>query len=244
MRFSIITITFNAASYLRETLDSVAQQEFSDFEHIIWDGGSTDKTVQIARSYPHVTLYQGSDKGIADAMNLGSAFAKGDFLLHLHADDLLPHSRVLSMVDKTLRLHPHVEWLYGQAKIIDFKGEKLRDTPYEPYNAKRLRKYNFITHPATYVSRTLFQKVGGFDPSLRYCMDYDLWLRLAFYAKPFAIPVALASFREHQKSLSTSEPLSVAGEAYQVRNRYVHSLFERYRSYRTWKKRKVNILNN
>ncbi|MCC5831640.1 MAG: glycosyltransferase [Chlamydiales bacterium] len=238
MKFSVITVTYNAAAYLEQTLRSVAAQEFTDYEHLIWDGGSVDRTLEIARSFPHATLYEGQDEGIADAMNRGAALANGDFLIHLHADDLLAAPQVLAMVDTTLRLHPEVDWLYGRVKVIDFKGEYKRTTPYEPFSIKRLRRYNFISHPAVFIRRTLFERVGGFHKSLKYCMDYDLWLRLAAQTPPFALPTVLASFREHQYSLSTSEPLQVADEAYRVRNRYVATLFERYRSYRIWKKRR------
>lgn len=244
MKFSVITVTYNAAAYLEQTLRSVADQEFGGYEHIVWDGGSTDRTLEIVRSFPHVTLYEGCDEGISDAMNRGAALAKGDFLLHLHADDYLATPRVLAMVEHTLRLHPHVDWLYGRLNVIDFKEEFKRTTPYEAFSFKRLRRYNFISHPATFVRRSLFKRVGGFDKSLKYCMDYDLWLRLAAQATPFALPTVLACFREHQYSLSTSQPLRVADEAYRVRNRYVATLFERYRSYRTWKKRRRKILEN
>lgn len=238
MQFSIITVTYNAFAYLEETLTSVAMQDFDDFEHIIWDGGSRDKTLEIAHSFPHATVYEGIDKGIADAMNQGAALARGDFLLFLHADDLLAHSRVLRLVATCLRQHSTVEWLYGQAQIIDSKGEVMRSTPYEPYSFKRLRRYNFITHPATFVKRKLFEKIGGFQTHLRYCMDYDLWLRLAALTSPLPVPALFALFREHPQSLSTSEPLQVTDEVYQVRNRYVKNIYERYRSYLTWKKRR------
>ncbi len=237
VKFSIVTITFNAQAHLRQTLESVRAQEFTDYEHLVWDGGSSDGTLDIIKSFPHIKLYEGKDSGIADAMNRGAAFASGEFLLHLHADDYLLHPKVLGMVATTLKQHPMVKWLYGQAWIVDGKGEKVRKTPFEPFSAKRLRKYNFITHPATFVKRELFEEVGGFAPSLKYCMDYDLWLRLAQLSTPFVLPTPLACFREHEDSLSTSEPVNVANEAYRVRNRYVKSFVERIRSYRTWKRR-------
>lgn len=238
MKFTLVTVTYNAAAYLEQTLRSVAEQDFRDFEHVIWDGGSTDGTPEMVKRFPHVTLYEGKDEGIADAMNKGAAYAKGDFLIHLHADDLLAHSHVLTMIARTLRLHPAIEWLYGQLKVIDEKGVVIRTTPYEPYSFKRLRRYNFISHPATVIKRTLFERVGGFDKCLKYCMDYDLWLRLAVHTRAFALPTVLACFREHQHSLSTHEPICVTDEAYRVRNGYVLTPFERYRSYRTWKKRR------
>jgi glycosyltransferase involved in cell wall biosynthesis len=238
MRFSIITITFNAERYLEETLRSVASQDFVDFEHLLWDGGSTDRTLEIARSFPHVTVYQGEDGGIADAMNKGGEKAAGEFIIHLHADDLLASPQILSIINTCLRQHPSIDWLYGQAHFIGGGGAPLRTTPYERFSLSRLRKYNFITHPAVCIRRSLFQKAQGFQTHLKYCMDYDLWLRLAEWKSPFALPKVLAYFREHSHSLSTSEPLRVADEAYEVRKSYCKTFLEKYRSWRTWKKRK------
>ncbi|MCP5469144.1 MAG: glycosyltransferase [Chlamydiales bacterium] len=235
MRFSIITITFNAEEFLEKTLDSVAAQEFSSFEHIIWDGGSTDNTLRIAEKYD-AQVHQGKDGGISDAMNKGAALAKGEILLHLHADDFLPHPKVLAYVDTAFKQH-NPSWLYGQAYTVDQQGEVMRESKYRPFSHRKLRRYNTITHPATYVKRTLFEEIGGFDPTLSYCMDYDLWLRLAKRATPHVLPSTIASFREHSESLSTSQPRKVADEAYSVRNRYVTSPWERYKSYCTWRKR-------
>ncbi|MFT5319366.1 MAG: glycosyltransferase involved in cell wall biosynthesis, partial [Chlamydiales bacterium] len=123
MRFSIITITFNSEKFLEYTLQSIAEQDFTDYEHLIWDGGSTDKTLEIARSFPHVKIYEGKDKGISDAMNKGGMLAQGEFLLHLHSDDLLAHPTVLSKVDTFFRQHPQSSWGYGQAEIINSKGK-------------------------------------------------------------------------------------------------------------------------
>jgi glycosyltransferase involved in cell wall biosynthesis len=241
VRFSVITVTFNAEKYLAQTLQSVAAQERVEFEHLVWDGGSCDRTLEIASSFPHVKIIEGKDRGIADAMNLSAAYAQGEFLLYLHADDLLAHPCALLMVKRVLDLHPDVSWLYGKAHIIDQEGSYLRTTSFEPFSEKRLRKYNFITHPATIVSSALFKKVGGFHVNLRYCMDYDLWLRLARYSAPLTLATPLACFREHRDSLSTREPLQVADEAYFVRNCHLFSFYERFRSYRTWKKRRKKL---
>lgn len=242
MRFSLITVALNAEKTLEETLASSAAQDFTDFEHILWDGGSRDGTLAIAAKFPHVKVIQGSDKGIADAMNKATSHAKGDFILHLHADDKLAHRHVLTMADTTLRAHPHLEWFYGMISVIDEKGLKVRDTDYVPFSAKKLRRYNIIPHPATFIKRSLFTSSGGFDPTLRYCMDYDLWIRLAPLATPFALPTLFTYFREHSQSLSTAEPLGVADEAHKVRLKYTRNPLAIWRSYRTWKRRKRAVL--
>lgn len=236
MRFSIITITFNAEEFLEKTLESVASQECNSYEHIIWDGGSQDRTLEIAQKYP-VQVYQGQDEGIADAMNKGAVCAKGEILLHLHADDFLANAKVLSFVDTAFKQHPLFDWLYAQSYTVNKLGEILTQTRYKPFQYKKLRKYNLISHPSCFVKKRLFEEMGGFDKSLKYCMDYDLWLRLAEKYTPLVLPNVLSCFRAHDHSLSTKEPRFVANEAYLVRNRYLHSLFAKYRSYRTWKRR-------
>lgn len=237
MRFSIVTITLNSDKFIEQTLTSVIEQLFDDFEHIAWDGGSKDNTLEIIKRFPHVKLFSGKDSGISDAMNRGVEFAKGEYIVFLHADDCLADSKVLADVDHFLLQHGNPEWAYGRANVINPAGERVRTTELIPFEAKRLRKYNIITHPATVLSRRLFVEKGGFRTDLKYCMDYELWLRLALTHCAAAMPVVMANFREHQGSLSTREALGVADEAYRVRNEYVINLWERFQSYRTWKRR-------
>lgn len=244
MRFSIITITYNAEKYLEETLTSTLKQSFTDFEHILWDGGSKDKTLQIAKKFPHVRVVEGEDEGISDAMNQGALQAKGDFLLHLHADDILVSEKSLLFVDTCLRQHPGVKWLYGQVECIDGAGKTLSLPPYVPFCKRKLKKYNIIAHPATFVERELFLKSGGFKKELSYCMDYDLWLRLSKQTEAFAFPKVVAAFRQHEGSISTKGALAVAKEAHQVRVANTKNFFAKWRSYRTWQKRKKRVLHD
>ncbi len=174
MKFSIITITYNSEKYLRETLSSVAKQTFDSFEHILWDGGSTDKTLDIAKEYPHLIIKKGNDTGISDAMNKGAKFACGDFLLHLHSDDMLASKHTLEQVSTFLKQRPTLQWVYGKAHFIDGSGKTHKTTDYIPFSSRRLRKYNIITHPSTFISKTLFEKSGGFSTDIRYCMDYEM----------------------------------------------------------------------
>lgn len=241
MLFSIITITLNAEKYLAKTLMSVAEQEYTNFEHILWDGGSSDKTLEIAASFPHLKVQRGQDEGISDAMNKAAALAQGEFLLFIHSDDYLDNPQVLSRVSTAIRHHPETLWLYGRTRIVDGLGKIVRETPFMPFSHKKLKKYNTLTHPSTFVSRKLFTQMGGFRKELRYAMDYDLWLRLAEITTPLSLPLMISSFREHNCSLSTAEPFAVADEAYRVRNRYLRSFWARWRSYRTWKRRKAKI---
>ena len=88
--FSIITASFDAASTIRQTLESVRDQSFRDFEHVVIDGGSTDGTVDILREFDLTYWHSEPDGGIADAMNKGVEKVTGKYVLFLHADDYLP----------------------------------------------------------------------------------------------------------------------------------------------------------
>lgn len=241
MRFSILTITYNAEKFLEKTLESVACQKFQDYEHLIFDGGSKDRTLEIAKKFSHVKIFQGKDEGISDAMNQIAALAKGEFLLHLHADDLLADDKTLLVVDTTLRQYPSFKWLYGLCAFIDETGVQKKVQQARPFCHKKLKKYNTISHPATYYSRELFFKAGGFKKELKLCMDYDLWRRFALDSQPLFIPKIVAKFREHTGSTSTSLPFKVADEAYLVRNSYATNIYEKWRSYRIWKRRTKKI---
>lgn len=242
IRFSIVTVTLNCEQFINEALISVTQQTFREFEHIVWDGKSEDNTLEIVQQFPHVKVFSGKDTGISDAMNRGLQLAQGEYILFLHGDDGLAHERVLEEIDDFLTQKGNPAWVYGRADVIDKDGQYVRTTPLVSFDAKRLRKYNIITHPATVVSRKLLLDKGGFRTDLRYCMDYELWLRLAQTHVALPMPIVVARFREHMGSLSTRESQGVANEAYRVRNEYVKNIWERFRSYRTWKRRcrKIN----
>lgn len=240
--FTIVTICYNGEAFLDETLHSIANQTFKDFQHLVWDGGSTDRSLEIVSKFPHIELHTGKDENIADAMNKGAQFATGRYILFIHADDLLATPQTLEMWSQVVAHYPQTRWFYGRSKMIDGEGKTLRTTPLEPYSHKRLRKYNFISHPSTLMETAFFNELGGFQPKWPYCMDYDLWLRAAKKCDPIHVPTTLSCFREHGNSTSISNPFRVTDEAYQIRNCYVRSPIERWRSYRTWKRRRREMV--
>src|SRR3954469_12296904 len=104
MRVSIVTVTYNSASTLKDTLESVRQQDYDEIEHILVDGGSKDETVDIIRSYPHVASWVSEkDKGLYDAINKGIKMATGDVIGLLHSDDFFPNTKVVSGIARTFK---------------------------------------------------------------------------------------------------------------------------------------------
>lgn len=216
-RFSIITCTWNSQPYVRQAVESVLHQSFTDYELVFVDGGSTDGTLEYLATVPgRVTVLNDVRGGISNAMNAGVQVASGQFIAHLHGDDYYLDAEMLAEVDHTLAGSGKA-WLFGRIQS-DIDGALIAPAwPMPEYSQARLLRGNFIAHPATFVSRALFLDVGGFDTKLRYAMDYDLWLKLAKVAEPAYLPRFIAAFRRHAGSTSTANAIAALEEDYRVR---------------------------
>jgi glycosyltransferase involved in cell wall biosynthesis len=245
LTFSIITCTWNSASYLDQSIDSVLKQNYPNIEYIFVDGGSTDGTLEKIRALDRpYQLLENVRGGVSRAMNEGTRVATGDIIAHLHSDDYYLHPRVLSMVAH------HFEtsgkgWLFGRTMALI--GDKLRPDNYVAprFSFESLLRGNYIPHPATFVKRDLMLRAGGFDTTLKYAMDYDLWLRLARMAMPVQIDDALTAFREHEGSLSSSTRTRLAAMAEDMRVRMTYAnrnplkLLEHYARYAVRRQRAI-----
>lgn len=228
MKISVITITYNAEAFLAEAMASVIGQGYDDLEYILVDGGSTDGTLDIIRSHaarhPCIRWVSGPDAGIADAMNKGIGLATGEVIAHLHADDAyLPGT--LCEVARLFTLDPAARWVTGRLRCVDGAGRRLYDTELKKgYTLRHLLHANIISHPATFVRRRVFNEVGLFDTTLRYAMDYDLWLRIVALEPPVVSDRVMAMFRVHPGSLSSMQLLAAMAEEQTIRQRYWHVL--------------------
>lgn len=223
MKFSIITITYNSERYLRETIQSVLSQDYPDREYILVDGGSTDGTLDIIREYAaidsRIRWISEPDGGIADAMNKGAALATGDLVAHLHSDDYYPDPGVLAAVAGAFARCPDAIWATGGVYLVDAAGKSLDEVKVRRYSYRKLVRGNCILHPATFIRRSAFERVGGFDVAWKYAMDYDLWLRLGELGDPVTIDKPLASFRVHHGGLSSNEADEAFAEELTIRRR-------------------------
>lgn len=217
MRVSIVTCTWNSEPFLADSIASVLAQDYPDIEYIFVDGGSTDGTLERIESIARpVIILRHVTGGISRAMNAGLARARGDIIAHLHSDDWYLHGQVISRVVEVFR-QTGAQWLFGR-NLRWIRGE-VAPEPWQapPYHYARLLRRNFIAHEATFVRRSLFERAGGFSERWRYAMDYDLWLRLGRLAEPVQLDEALAVFREHSGSLSSSHPAAGLTEDFRVR---------------------------
>lgn len=219
-KFSIITCTWNSEPHLEQSIASVMSQDYPEIEYIFVDGGSTDGTIERIQRIPReVKFVTGIRGGISLAMNEGLRLATGDIVAHLHSDDYYLHSGVLRAVADRMQA-TGAQWLFGRM-MSDVDGQRLAEGYIVPrYSYQRLLKRNFIPHPATFVSKALFERVGAFDPQYKYAMDYDLWLRLGAVAEPVQVDDHLAAFRFHAGSLSTANERATMAEDFKVRMKY------------------------
>jgi glycosyltransferase len=179
MKVSIITVAYNSAATIANTLASVAEQTHADIEHIVIDGRSTDATMAIVEQHraglAHVVSEP--DLGIYDAMNKGIALATGRIVGFLNADDVLNDADAVASIAAAAAASADVVY----ADLVYVRNDDLRRVVRRwrsgAFHRSRLRFGWMPPHPTFYVRRSLLQEIGGFDTSLRIAADYDLMLR-------------------------------------------------------------------
>lgn len=179
MRFSIITVTYNSKIFLAETIQSVLTQDYIDFEYIFIDGGSNDGTLEIIKVFAaddgRIRWISEPDNGISDAFNKGILSASGDIIGILNSDDTYA-TGALGAVAAAFAADPACDVVHGD--MLRFQGDtplfRLKPAPVDD----RIWHDMPINHPATFVSRQVYEQVGLFDTRLKVAMDYDLVLRL------------------------------------------------------------------
>ena len=211
MKISIITVTYNAASVLSRTLDSVKSQSWQQIEHLIIDGASKDETVSMAETYKaqcpyEVVILSEPDKGLYDAMNKGLRLATGDYLVFLNAGDTLHAADTLETIVNcqlsTINCQlPGV--LYGDTAITDEQGNFLhlrRLRPPKKLTWKSFRQGMLVCHQAFY-ALTDIAKDLPYDPRYRYSADVDWCIRVMKEAQKRQLPLVntqaiLADYQE------------------------------------------------
>jgi len=206
LKISLVTPSFNQSDYLPLTIESVLDQNYSNLEYIIIDGGSSDQSVAIIKKYESSLTYWISepDRGQSDAINKGWKRIQGDIVGYLNSDDLLlPGS--LERVSDFFEKNKEVDFIYGNAIYIDASGEKIGRLNGYPYNLRLLLfRKNMIPQPAMFFRKKVLDDVGYLDESFHYTMDFDFSLRTAHHHTIEYIPCDLAAMRLHRDAKSVS----------------------------------------
>lgn len=205
---SVITPAYNAEFYLKDTIESVLAQTYQNFEHIIIDDGSTDRTAEVAQSFkdPRIKYIHQKNSGQSTARNNGLVLAAGKYIALLDADDFFLPTKLFDQV-AYLEAHPDCDFCY--CKVYHFFHSHPQKTYYfkldQPsgYLFKKLLGSNFINPLSVVFRKNIFEKYGGFGPAYRWADEQYLWLKFAFNKVKFCyLDKALGYCRLHPESFT------------------------------------------
>lgn len=199
MKFSIITVSLNSERTIKDTIESVVNQTYSNFEYILIDGNSQDKTLDIIKIYANkfrdkIKIVSEKDDGLYDAMNKGIDLAKGEIIGILNADDWY-QPNALEIVNKAFQENPLSDIVTGEIKLYTYNRKFLRLIRNDRIEETILKKMP-INHPATFVKRAVYREIGKFDTRYKISADYDFICRAYVNNKKFfQVKIALTNMR-------------------------------------------------
>ncbi|CAL1240839.1 glycosyltransferase family 2 protein [Candidatus Methylocalor cossyra] len=218
MSQEIVTVlmpVYNAERYLRETLTSVSAQTLDQFEILVVDDGSTDRSAEILEDYrahePRLRILRQPNGGISAALNAGLRAAKGTLIARMDADDLMFPQRLERQRD-FLAAHPELGFCASFMEMIDATGRTFGEycpgplTTADLQRQMALRQAITYTHPTVMYRTALVRRLGGYDPSYEPCEDMELFGRMILSGFPgLVIPEKLLKYRVHRASISGSK---------------------------------------
>lgn len=182
LKVSIITVCYNSSKTIRDTINSMVNQTYTNIEYIIVDGSSTDGTIDIVKTFGSgiAKFISEPDNGIYDAMNKGIKLATGDIIGILNSDDIYADAYVISDVIKQFNENPTLDVLYGNLIYVkkNDTNKKVRYWKSKPYFKNFFEYGNVPPHPTLYVRKHVYKKVGMFDIRYKLTADYEFMLRL------------------------------------------------------------------
>lgn len=196
-KISVITICYNSASTIEETIKSVINQNYPMLEYIIIDGGSTDGTVDIINKYRDRISYFVSepDKGISDAFNKGINVATGDIIGMINSDDMY-YKDALAEVNAFFAKHPYTDVSFGN--YLAFSSGKTNGVLKSPNPDLSFLKYSFeLCHPTVFVKKTAYMNYGLYSLDYKLAMDYELLSKMYFNGASFGYIDKIISVYRH-----------------------------------------------
>ena len=179
MKFSIVTPSLNQSRFIEDTINSILNQDYPNFEHIIIDGGSTDGTIDILKKYPHLKWISEKDAGQSNAINKGFNMATGDIVAWINSDDYY-ETTIFKDVAIFFEKNSDCHFLYGDLTFIDINKNVLFKTNEGNISYKSLLiNPDIVRQPSCFWRRKIFDEIGLLNENLHLVMDYDFFLRIA-----------------------------------------------------------------
>ena len=206
---SVLMPVYNAQRYVAQAVASILQQTFRDFEFLIVDDGSTDRSLKILQAYAaqdsRITLVSRPNTGYVRALNELLAMARGEFIARMDADDIALPDRFARQVE-FLRHHPQVLCVGGAQDWIDGAGRFLLHHPEAETDAEiqalALVGHTPMNHPSVMLRRQALVDIGGYDEDLCPSEDLDIWLKLGERGQLANLPDTVLQYRQHDQSVS------------------------------------------
>lgn len=205
-RISIVTPSYNQGQFLEETIRSVIYQNYPNLEYIVMDGGSTDNSVEIIEQYKKHLTYWVSEKddGQADAINRGFEKASGDIIAWINSDDYYLKGALRAIAAEFSKA-PEAELIVGGYLVIRENGKKICKYYSFPQDFNSLLcAGQLFGQMSCFWKKDVFGDVKGLDASLRFCFDYDLFLKLTQRKPAIGLNRIIATFRLHDHSKSST----------------------------------------
>jgi glycosyltransferase involved in cell wall biosynthesis len=212
-RITIVTPSFNQGSFIKEAIESVANQHFSNIEHLIIDGGSSDQTLNILKNgtaapeWRHLTWSSELDNGQSAALNKGFRLATGEIVGWLNSDDRY-RAGCFEAAVRAFALDPEVDIIYGDYTLMNEFGSIIKTCHEIEFNRFVLNYHRVLYIPttATFFRRRIFTEENWLNEDLHYAMDADFFIRLAAKGYRFKhVPTLMADFRLHPESKSCAK---------------------------------------
>ncbi|HSW90172.1 MAG TPA: glycosyltransferase family 2 protein [Patescibacteria group bacterium] len=230
-KISIVTPSYNQGQFLEATLQSVFDQKYPNLEYIVMDGGSTDNSVSLLKKFAKIaktkkinfTWQSKKDKGQTDAINAGLKIAIGTILAYLNSDDTY-EPNTLKTVAQFFQDHPEENFLYGKARLIDADGKRIGVYNSSQATLQSLHGGCVISQPTTFWTRKLYSKIGPFDDSFHFTMDYEYWCRVIRKYPMNFIPEFFANARIHADAKTSAQTSKLYADAIRVQKKYFPSV--------------------
>lgn len=208
-KISVVMPVYNAEAYLREAIDSVLAQTYTDFECILIDDGSSDRSLEIIRSYEDpriVLLVNETNRGQIASMNRAIEAARGAYIARMDSDDICLPERFALQVEY-LERHPEIAGVGGQIIIIGERGETLDLTAPKRSTRPVIVAFDMfhhcsVAHPAMMLRREVLLELGGYREAYRYAEDYDLWHRLLLRWKLANLSETVLQYRRNTQGVT------------------------------------------
>jgi glycosyltransferase involved in cell wall biosynthesis len=183
LKISIITACYNNEQTIEDTLKSVQSQSYSNVEHIIIDGGSSDSTLEIIKEYPHISIVVSEpDQGIYDALNKGLALATGDVLGFLHSDDYFSDTEVLATINTAFETNSSLDCTFGDIRFIKENGDTLRYYSSKKWRPTQFRFGLMPAHTSFFAKKKIYDQ-HQFDLQFRIAGDFEQLIRIIYINK-------------------------------------------------------------